>query len=132
MTSQINGLNQASRNANDGISLAQTAEGGLQSITESLQRMRELAVQAPTPPTPPPTAPRCNRKSTSWCSRSTPSPGRPRSTASSCSTAPSTRSPSRSAPTAGEDFDQLDRQRQSRFAGRRHDLLVLGNDGRYR
>jgi flagellin len=46
MTSQINGLNQASRNANDGISLAQTAEGGLQSVTESLQRMRELAVQA--------------------------------------------------------------------------------------
>ena len=46
MTSQINGLNQASRNANDGISLAQTAEGGLQSITESLQRMRELAVQS--------------------------------------------------------------------------------------
>ena len=46
VTSQINGLNQASRNANDGISLAQTAEGGLQSVTESLQRMRELAVQA--------------------------------------------------------------------------------------
>jgi flagellin len=46
MTSQINGLNQASRNANDGISLAQTAEGGLQSVTESLQRMRELSVQA--------------------------------------------------------------------------------------
>lgn len=46
MTSQINGLNQASRNANDGISLAQTAEGGLQSVTESLQRMRELAVQS--------------------------------------------------------------------------------------
>ena len=46
MSSQINGLNQASRNANDGISLAQTAEGGLQSVTESLQRMRELSVQA--------------------------------------------------------------------------------------
>ncbi|MCM8596751.1 flagellin [Accumulibacter sp.] len=46
MSSQISGLNQASRNANDGISLAQTAEGGLQSITDSLQRMRELAVQA--------------------------------------------------------------------------------------
>ncbi|WP_374341939.1 flagellin [Azonexus sp.] len=46
MTSQINGLNQASRNANDGISLAQTAEGALQSVTESLQRMRELAVQS--------------------------------------------------------------------------------------
>jgi len=46
MTSQINGLNQAARNANDGISLAQTAEGGLASIGESLQRMRSLAVQA--------------------------------------------------------------------------------------
>jgi flagellin len=46
MSAQINGLNQASRNANDGVSLAQTAEGGLQSITDSLQRMRELAVQS--------------------------------------------------------------------------------------
>jgi len=46
MTSQIRGLDQAARNANDGISLAQTAEGGLQSVTESLQRMRELSVQA--------------------------------------------------------------------------------------
>lgn len=46
MTSQISGLNQASRNANDGISLSQTAEGGLQSISDSLQRMRELAVQS--------------------------------------------------------------------------------------
>ena len=45
MTSQINGLNQAARNANDGISLAQTAEGALQSSTEILQRMRTLAVQ---------------------------------------------------------------------------------------
>ena len=46
MTSQINGLNQATRNANDGISMAQTAEGGLGSIGDSLQRMRELSVQA--------------------------------------------------------------------------------------
>lgn len=46
MTSQINGLNQATRNANDGISLAQTAEGALGNVGESLQRMRELAVQA--------------------------------------------------------------------------------------
>jgi flagellin len=45
MTSQINGLNQASRNANDGISLAQTAEGGLATATDLLQRMRTLAVQ---------------------------------------------------------------------------------------
>ncbi len=46
MTSQIRGLNQAVRNANDGISLAQTAEGALQETTNILQRMRELAVQA--------------------------------------------------------------------------------------
>lgn len=46
MTAQINGLNQAARNANDGISLAQTAEGGLANAGDLLQRMRELAVQA--------------------------------------------------------------------------------------
>jgi flagellin len=46
MTSQINGLNQAARNANDGISLAQTAEGGLSTATDLLQRMRTLTVQA--------------------------------------------------------------------------------------
>ncbi|MDO8699397.1 MAG: flagellin [Rhodoferax sp.] len=46
MTSQIRGLNQASRNANDGISLAQTAEGAMGSISTNLQRIRELAVQS--------------------------------------------------------------------------------------
>ena len=46
MTSQIRGLNQAIRNANDGISLLQTAEGATQEVTNMLQRMRELAVQA--------------------------------------------------------------------------------------
>jgi len=46
MTSQIRGLNQAVRNANDGISLIQTAEGALNEVTNMLQRMRELAVQA--------------------------------------------------------------------------------------
>ena len=46
LSSQINGLNQAARNANDGISLAQTAEGGLGSATDLLQRMRDLAVQS--------------------------------------------------------------------------------------
>lgn len=45
-TSQIRGLNQAVRNANDGISLAQTAEGALQESTNLLQRLRELAVQS--------------------------------------------------------------------------------------
>jgi len=46
MTSQIRGLNQAARNSNDGISLAQTAEGALQESTNILQRIRELAVQS--------------------------------------------------------------------------------------
>lgn len=46
MTSQIRGLNQAVRNANDGISLAQTAEGAMQESTNILQRIRELAVQS--------------------------------------------------------------------------------------
>ncbi|MFZ5530014.1 MAG: hypothetical protein ACOY4U_03055, partial [Pseudomonadota bacterium] len=45
-TTQIRGLNQASRNANDGISLSQTAEGAMAEITNNLQRIRELAVQS--------------------------------------------------------------------------------------
>lgn len=45
-TSQTQGLNQAQRNANDGISFAQTAEGSLSTINEGLQRIRELAVQS--------------------------------------------------------------------------------------
>ncbi|WP_404409309.1 flagellin FliC [Pseudidiomarina marina] len=46
MTAQIRGLTQAQRNANDGISLAQTAEGALNQVNDNLQRMRELTVQA--------------------------------------------------------------------------------------
>lgn len=46
MRSQIRGLNQASRNAQDGISMVQTAEGGLQEINNMVQRIRELVVQA--------------------------------------------------------------------------------------
>ena len=46
MDAQIRGINVAIRNANDGISLAQTAEGALSTVTDALQRMRELAVQA--------------------------------------------------------------------------------------
>ena len=48
MTAQIRGLNQAVRNANDGISMLQTAEGAMVEQTNMLQRMRELAVQATT------------------------------------------------------------------------------------
>jgi flagellin len=46
LTSQINGLGVAQRNANDGISIAQTAEGSMQASTDILQRMRELALQS--------------------------------------------------------------------------------------
>lgn len=46
MTTQVRGLNQAARNANDGVSMLQTAEGALSSVAESLQRVRELAIQA--------------------------------------------------------------------------------------
>ncbi|MDP2064671.1 MAG: flagellin, partial [Burkholderiaceae bacterium] len=46
MSSQVRGLNVAARNANDGISLAQTAEGSLGKVGDMLQRMRELAVQS--------------------------------------------------------------------------------------
>ena len=45
MTSQVRGMNQGMRNANDGISMAQTAEGALSEVTNMLQRVRELAVQ---------------------------------------------------------------------------------------
>ena len=46
MTSQINGLNQASQNANDGVSLTQTASGAMTEITNDLQTMRDLAVES--------------------------------------------------------------------------------------
>jgi flagellin len=46
MTAQINGMSQGIRNANDGISLAQTGEGALNEVTNMLQRVRELAVQS--------------------------------------------------------------------------------------
>ncbi|MDB6158107.1 MAG: flagellin [Gammaproteobacteria bacterium] len=46
MTSQVNGINQAARNANDGVSLTQTGAGALQEITNDLQTMRNLAVQS--------------------------------------------------------------------------------------
>jgi len=46
MTSQVRGMNVAIRNANDGISMSQTAEGAMGKVSDSLQRMRELSVQA--------------------------------------------------------------------------------------
>ena len=46
MSAQVSSLNQAARNANDGISMLQTAEGAMDELHSMLQRMRELAVQA--------------------------------------------------------------------------------------
>ena len=46
MTSQVRGMNQGIRNANDGISLSQTADGALNEVTNMLQRVRELSVQS--------------------------------------------------------------------------------------
>src|SRR3954465_14375976 len=46
MTSQINGMDQATRNANDGVAMAQTADGALSSSSDILQRIRQLAVQS--------------------------------------------------------------------------------------
>ena len=46
MSAQIKGFNQAARNANDGISFSQTAEGALSTVTDNMQRIRQLAVQA--------------------------------------------------------------------------------------
>jgi flagellin len=46
MNAQVRGMNQAARNANDGVSLLQTADGALSSLSDNLQRVRELAVQA--------------------------------------------------------------------------------------
>ena len=60
LTSQINGLNVAVKNATDGISIAQTAEGALQESTNILQRMRELACSRPMAPIAPKTVPPCS------------------------------------------------------------------------
>src|ERR1700761_9814039 len=46
MTASINGMNQGVRNANDGMAMAQTADGALNEVTNMLQRVRELAVQS--------------------------------------------------------------------------------------
>jgi flagellin len=65
MRSQIHGLDQAERNAQDGISMLQVAEGVLDTTNSTLQRMRKLAIQARTTPTPPTTGSNCRRRWTS-------------------------------------------------------------------
>ena len=98
-TSQIRGLDQARRNANDGISLAQTAEGALQSAGDILQRIRELAVQSANATNSAGDRAALTRKCSSShrnCSASRP---RPSSMARSCWTEPSPPPCSRSART---------------------------------
>ena len=100
MNAQIRGINVAIRNANDGISLAQTAEGALATVTDALQRMRELAVQAQNGSNG--TGDRANL-STEYVQpvrrKSPESPHRPASTASPSSAPAPARRLSRSAPT---------------------------------
>lgn len=62
LTTQINGLDQGNRKAQDGISYAQTAEGALEEITNMLQRIRVLALQAAKAPIPHRTEWLCSRK----------------------------------------------------------------------
>jgi flagellin len=62
MTSQIQGMQQGVRNANDGISMAQTADGALNEVTNMLQRIRELAVQSKSATYQDADRVRCNRK----------------------------------------------------------------------
>jgi len=66
MNSQIRGMNQAMRNANDGVSLAQTAEGALASSGDILQRIRELAVQSSNATNSASTVRPCRVKLASW------------------------------------------------------------------
>jgi hypothetical protein len=67
LTSQINGLDQGNRNANDGISLAQTAEGAMDEVTGMLQRMRTLAQQSANGSNSDSIAMRCKRDGSTGC-----------------------------------------------------------------
>lgn len=80
-TANVKGLTQAARNANDGISLAQTTEGASSEVNTHLQRVRELAVQAGNGNYCKSSWIRCKMKSTSACPTSTASRNRPTSTA---------------------------------------------------
>jgi flagellin len=83
MNAQVRGMNVAIRNANDGISLAQTAEGALSKVGDSLQRMRELAVQARNATNTDSTRIRWTRSSASWPRKSAACWAAPPSTARS-------------------------------------------------
>jgi hypothetical protein len=139
MSSQISGLNQASRNANDGISLAQTAEGGLESISESLQRMRELAVQSSNASNTSTdrAAIQTGSQSADTTDQHRRRPDRVQRRQAArrqfqLAVVPDRRQHRR------EDHDQFDRQRQGRCPGRRHDLFLFdqpdlnGHHGRHR
>jgi len=97
-TSQIKGLNQAVRNANDGISLAQTAEGSLKASGDILQRVRERRFSQPMHPTARVTARHCNKKLGNWSVSWIVFHKLLNSTARSCWTAPLARSSSKWVP----------------------------------
>ena len=99
-TTQIRGLTQAARNANDGISLAQTAEGALGEVQSNLQRIRELAVQSANATNSASDRVALDEEVQQRLRKSSASPRRPRSTARRFSTAPSAPPSSRSVPTS--------------------------------
>ena len=100
ITTQIRGLNQAARNANDGISLAQTTEGALQEVTNNLQRIRELAVQSANATNSASDRAALDQEVQQRLAEIDRIASRPRSTAARCWTARSATRPSRSARTS--------------------------------
>jgi flagellin len=82
MQAQVRGMNVAVRNANDAISLAQTAEGAIGKVSEMLQRMRELAVQSANATNSADDRLNLRRNSSNWAPRSTARWPPPSSTAS--------------------------------------------------
>ena len=103
LRAQVSGIGQAQRNAQDAVSLVQTAEGSLNEVHSMLQRARELAVQYKNGSLSEADRPRSSPRSTSSPARSSGSARARNSTASNCSTPPR-RSPSRSAPTTARSI----------------------------
>jgi flagellin len=103
MSAQVRGLNQAQRNANDGVSLAQTAEGALSTIGGNLQRIRELAVQSRNATNSTEDRAALQKEVDQLKAKLTALPPTPRSTAPSCWMAPSHHRLSRLAPIKASD-----------------------------
>jgi flagellin len=71
LNSQTRGMAVAQKNTQNGISMMQTAEGAFSEVTDILQRMKDLATEAPTAPRRPTTRPPCSPSTTRWARSST-------------------------------------------------------------